>query len=247
MAKRRSFKKSRRTRRRTKTKVTKKIKKYVQRAIKSHVELKYITESVADTQISTISGAQPQGVSLLPNIVIGTATDQRIGNKIKLRKSIIKGFANLLPYNAITNSTPFPVWVKMWLVSYKPRNTTALNETNISTEFFNAGSTNAGFLGTLRDLHRDINTDNWIVHKTKMFKLGEGTGSNGYADNGSFTKPWSFRFDKYLKSKLIFNDGSNNPSNKNMFLIFQAVNADGTATVSNCEVHYTESHWYEDA
>lgn len=241
-----SYRKKSSRRRKRSTKVSKKVKSYVKKAIRTHIETKFANQNVLNSTITTAAGSSPTGNSLTPTITIGTNSDNRIGNVIRLRRSTIKGFVNLLPYNAVTNPMPFPVYIKMWVVSYKSRNTAVITDTTASTDFFNYGATNGGFQGNLLDMVTAVNTDAWTVHKTKMFKLGEGTGSNGYADNGSFTKPFSIRFDKYLKGPIKFNDATTVCTNKNLFLFIQAVPADGSATTATAEWHYSETHYFED-
>jgi len=246
---RRTYRKKnlRRRSRRPKAKVTKKLKRYVQRAIKSHIESKVFIVSSLNNAITTANGTVPLASYLLPSPSLGTASNNRIGNEIKLRKSYIRGYVNCLPYSAISNPTPFPIYVKMWLCAYKTIMTASISATNIATDFFNTGASNQGFVGNILDLTNPNNTDAWTIYATKTIKLSETVGTNGYADTGSFTRPFYFRIDKHVKSKLKFNDIGQTPTNKNLFLIYQAVTADGSATTQSAEVHVTTHFTFEDA
>lgn len=240
---------------RTAKKVSKAVKSYVKRAIHRNEENKVIINYGANQSLSTANTSTPAYLNLVPLPVQGTAQNQRIGNTIKVVKGFIRGHVNLLPYNASTNPYVGPVMIKMWLASNRQYNTNLLSSTNCATDFFEIGASTTGFQGNMLDIELTNNKDNWIIHKTKTFELGT-TGIAGFAnqnssswnDNSKFTVPFYFSFGHKMRKQIKFVDGATAPSNINMFLIFQAVYADGSnSAVTPAEYHYTSRVEYEDA
>ena len=255
------FKKSRRralrkrVRKVGKPKVSKVVKQYVRRAIHGSQENKLWVNYAANQTITTANSGTPTNISLVPTPSQGSAQYQRIGNVIRVVKGFIRGHVNLLPYNATTNPYVGPVIIKMWLCSNKTYNTTTLSATSCSLDFFEAVSSNAGFQGNMLDIELTNNKDNWVVYKTKTFELGTtavagfaSANSSAWNDNSRFTMPFYFSFGRHMRRKIKYNDGTNVPSNINMFLIIQAVYADGSSSaVNSAEYHYTSRVEFEDA
>jgi len=247
---RRAFRKKQAKNPSQKSKVSKAIKTYVKRAIHGNTENKlFIYQAANQTITSVASPSTPSFLSLLPLPVQGTANNQRIGNQIKIVKAFIRGHVNLLPLNSITNPQQAPMMVKMWLCSSKTINTTSLSSTNCGTDFFETNGGSQGFQGNMLDMELTNNKDSWVVYKTKTFKLGlTAYGSQQFADNSNFNMPFYFSYGRHLRRKLKFNDTGVAPTNANMFLIFQVVNADGSSTALNsAEYHTTLRVEYEDA
>jgi len=96
------------------------------------------------------------------------------------------------------------------------------------------------------------NKERWIVHATKVVKLGLATvqgAATGTSDNGSFSVPFQFSFGKHL-GKCKFEDSGTIPTNKNLWLVFTAAKADGSDGDANsdyAEFHYVTSWNYTDA
>lgn len=255
----RRVKVARRTRkagRRTKV-VSKNIKTYVKRAISRNMENKVWESYGNNIPIVTTVGSTPTFLgNLLPQPSQSVTQSGRIGNEIKIRKGYVRGYVNLLPYNATSNPLSTPVMVKMWLVSCKYLNTATLSSTNISTDFFEIGSSTAGLQGNLIDTVLSVNKDNWTVHKTKQFELGAtyastsgAVGTGGYFDNSKMIMPFYFSFGNKFRTSLKYNDASSNvPTNRNLFLLFQAVYANGSTTgLQICQYTYNTRVEYEDA
>ena len=232
-----------------KGKVSPSIKSYVKKAISSNTENKVWINYGANQTIQTASGIAPAFQNLLPQITQGTSHGGRIGNEIKIKQGFIKGHVNLLPYNASTNNFQAPLYVKMWLCSNKKINSNVVSGTDITTNFFELTGGTAGFQGNMLDMEFTPNKEYWTVYATKTFELGLTTASAAqYQDNSRFSRPFYFSFGRYLKSKLKYDDNTAVPLNKNMFLLFQAVNADGSSSsVYPAEYHFNTRVEYEDA
>lgn len=236
--------------------VSKKLKAYVRKAIHSQIENKHFFSYAANNAIVTASTSTPTSLNLLPSLAIGASDGQRVGNNIKIVKGVITGFVNILPYSATLNPLSTPIMVRIWIVSGRQLNSNNFANYSPGTNFFEAGSSQVGFQGTMLDMVLRNNTQEYIVHAQKTFKIGAGyasgtgpVGTSGYFDNSPMSRKFTFNWGRYVRSKLIYNDAVTNiPTNRNMFIVFQAVNADGSSSAVNpAEFHYTNEVLYEDA
>lgn len=226
----------------------------IKSVISRQAERKSWFDYASNIQIVGASNSLPVFRYLLPTVAQGTGFSGRIGSKISVKRAVIHGHVNILPYNASTNPNPIPIYVKMWLVSCKTINTNTLSSTPITSVFFDVVNTTVSFQGNMLDMEFTIDKQTWTLYAQKTIKLGAGyasstgpTGTGGYYDNSPMSVPWSFNYTKHLKM-LDFNESTNTPTNKNLFLIFQAVNADGTNSsgYSSAEFHYNTRIDYED-
>lgn len=229
------------------------VKQYVKKSIHAQLENKVYIDYGANQTITNASAGTPTGKYLLPVVSQGTAQNQRVGNELTIRYASVSGYVNLLPYSSITNPEPAVQLVKMWIVSGKRINSNNITQYDWS-KWFEVGATNAPFQGNTLDMLLSHNKDDFTVYATRSFKLGMSTDSKGsnpvnsYFDNSPMTQKFYFNFTKSVRKKLKFNDGSGTPNNANMWIIFQAVNADGTTTaINSCEFHYQTKIVYEDA
>lgn len=214
--------------------------------------------SAHNAQIETSPPTKPLTSNLIPQIVQGTGHSQRIGNEVSVSNAYIKGLVNIRAFDATNNPLPVPIWVKMWLVSYKVTNQPSLTEVNTFSQFFDSNNTSTGFQANTLDMILTPNKDVWTVHKTKMIKLGTSNTYNGisatpittagYFDNSPMSAPFYFNFTKLIH-KLKFDDTVNNLcTNRNLFIIYQCVNADGqSSTYTPAEIHTSVRVEYTDA
>jgi len=230
------------------------VAKTVQRAITNNLEKKSYTVYGANTSIATASGGVPASLYCLPVPSRGTDNTNRIGNKIKVVYSILDMFINILPYNVSTNPLSTPVQVKIWICKYKLANVNLTSSTNVATDFFEINGANTGFQGNMLDMVLPVNEDAWTVLESRQFKIGASSattggavGTSGYFDQSEMSKHVVFDLTKYT-GRLLFNDGSNVPTNNNLFCFIQSVYADGSSSAISCaEVHYAIKHKFIDA
>lgn len=233
-------------------------KKYVKRMIHSNIENKVLISGDRNNNISAAQGTNsiPTFIQLVPTLGTGATNSLRNGNTITVKKSYIVGSVNMLPYNSVTNPLSTPTCVKMWLCRRKNSNI-AVSSVPTSTDFnywFETSNGSTNFLGDIRDTFSSPNKDYWTI-------LGQRTMTFSTANAGGFTtgglnsptayvsKRFSFPLTKHL-GKLLYNDSSSSfPTNKELFLVFQAVLCDGTSssTLQLAEFHYHIRHEYEDA
>lgn len=236
-------------------KVSKAIRSYVDRAMSVKKQNRQIIIPSANNALSTaIAGSAPTAViNLLPQPSRNVNDDGRIGNALTIKRGIIKGYVNLRPYNSVSNPIVAPLYVKMWVVSSKITNSGTLADTNIATNFFDGNTTPNGFQNNILDLTLPNNRESWVVHYTKIIKLGLGSGTNTYLstqvsvnDNSSFTGSFQFNWGRKCRSVLKYQDSVATPTNRNMWLIMTAVSADGEGTtITGAEYHYTNITTFE--
>lgn len=250
--------KKRLARRKTSKRVSKSFAAKVKRVISRQAENKVWLAYGANNAITTVStGATPTNIQLVPSVSQGTGHANRVGDVINIRKAYIRGFVNLLPYNATTNPTVGPVYVKMWLLSVKNMtNSGTLSSSLIGNNMFEAGTSSIGFQGNMLDMVLSPNDMLVTVHKTKTIRLEAGAtqGSTYYnaaggscGGKGSFSVPFYFSYAKHMR-RLKYDDTSPvQPTNRNLFLAFQAVYADGTSlALTTAEYHYAIRVEFED-
>lgn len=243
--KKRTYKKKRSI---AKSRVSLATKMYVKKAISINAENKYYIDYGINIPITTVFGTTPTALVLVPRINQGVQKSQRVGNEIKVKRAVVQGYVNLLPYNATTNTKPAPVMIKMWVVSNKQINGIILSATNIGTQFFDVVNGATGLQGNMLDLLFTVNPESWRVHKSKQFELGYTSGSvTGAAyDNSKFNHKFSFDVTKHLNT-IKYDDTAVAPTNKNLYLIMQSVYPDGTSdSVVSAEYHFVYKVEYED-
>jgi len=252
MPKKRAYRKP--MRKSGKTSVSPAIKKYVKRVVNGNTENKIWVRQATNVSLNTATAAAtPTNISCLPEPSQGSGDGDRIGAKINCKKSYIRGFVNLQPYDAVTNSASCPIYVKMWLFSIKYVNTNTLSAAAlVASDFFKTTNSNTGFNGTMRDMTLEPNNDIITVYKTKTVRLGTTSYTSGvgqtssWMDNSPMSAPFYFNTSKIIKT-LKFNESTTYATNKNLFLAFQAISCSSASTITPAEFHYNNYVSFEDA
>lgn len=231
--------------------------KKVLKVIHKQAENKIWIAYQANNNITTASSSTFTNISLMPTMTQGTGHSNRVGDDITVVKAIINGYVNLLPYNSVSNPTVGPLYVRMWVLSVRNiQNAQTLSTSTISSNFFETNGGSAGPQGNILDMCLSVNKQNFIIHKQKtvLLEAGATQGSTYYNSAGGscggagrFSAPFYFDVSKHL-GKLKFDDTSpTQPTNKNLFLAFQAVYADGTSlALTACEFSYNYRVEFED-
>jgi len=230
--------------------ITKIVKSVLSRQAENKAWFDYgANQSIICTAVST-----PTNKNLLPQLAQGVSKSQRVGNEIRVKSGYVKGHVNILPFDSITNNLPVPCYVKIWILSQKIVNTNSLASTTIASNLFDTVSSAVGMQGNMLDIDFTLNKDSWISHGSKTLKLGSGypsatgpVGTAGYYDNSPMSLPFYFNFGKYIKS-LKFDDTTTVPTNRNMWIAFQVVPANGATATGQimAEFHYSTRVEYED-
>lgn len=271
MAKRRTYRKKRTYRKRrggTRRRVSnKRIKRIVRKVIarqtenkvSQFIDLNKILRVTSDTAgfdaINVIAlGCQTSGY----NIPQGVGQSQRIGNKIRVKRAVIKGTMVPMQYNATTNPVPAPCQVKMVLF-YDREGPTSIPTPASNADIFDFNNSTNSFHGDLVDMFAPFNTERYRILKTRIFKLGyatsdltsTGTGSLNYANNDfKYNCNFSINYTKYLPKVQTFRDNNIDSTTRQLYLMWIPVAATGGAflnTVRPVGVQYTCTLQYEDA
>jgi len=242
-----------------KSSIPKGLKAYVANAIQSVAEKKTVVANANSFDISSCQvGETPSYLYCVPRIAQGTAQNQRSGNDIRVTSGIIRGHLSLTFVNNETSPYVSPVLIKMWLCRYKTANTVSLLNTNCDTSFFEAATGNTkGFTGQIGDMDQYPNLDSWDIFETKEVKIGVSSTSVFapsdnvvFYDNSSAVAPFDFSLGKHLRGVTSYvDDDSTIPSNKNLFLVFQATYAFPAATTVGsviAKASYAIKHEYID-
>lgn len=197
--------------------------------------------SVANIADQNILWVSPNATNL--PIIQGVRQDERVGNKVRTKRCILKVIMYPKPYDSIINPTPKPQIVTMWCVSARigyASNTSMA--TIFDTNFFQDGFTSTGYLSQLLDSISEVNGEAVQLHWKRSFKLGHATH---YAQPNQATEPYpsnvqysnndykmniirQFDLTKAMKKTYTFDDTNNTPNDRSTFIIFGVANADGT-------------------
>ena len=194
--------------------------------------------------ITAFGGGIPLDINLMFNPTTlaqnqGVGQGDRIGNSIRIIKSVIKGVIYPLPYGGATNPLPTPMEVRA--VYLTNRQVPQANPTN--GNFFQGGDTTYGLTGTMFDMVGDINRDINTVYKDKVYKIGTSIGgpaaqggqatyafhaNNDFKYNVKFTQDIT----KFMPKVVHFNDNSTTPQEKYVWLRLFAADADNSASAA---------------
>lgn len=229
------------------------VKDYVNKAIHANLENKDYTTEISKTMcnISNATNFQngnmfqltPSGATnYLYQIPLGTGQGTRVGNQITVQKAYIRFVIYPTLYNAISNPTPKPQDMTMYIFSVRRgvAGNSVSDAWNIfSTSFFANGNSYNGALGNLYDTVSIENKDVVRLLKKKTFKLSASnaqlqSGVSGALSNNDYKLNIIKRVNitKYLPKKITFNDADANSTSRQIFCVFNPVNCDGTGTAS---------------
>lgn len=263
---RRKYAKKRAPLRAKKTKksfVSSSVRKYVKRTISKTIENKCIQVnggfSFGNYLESPDLGAYPMApLALYWSLPQSIGQGGRIGNQVKIKSAHLNYILRPTPYDAVSNPNPCPTEVQLMLGYLRASPNTLPVAADIN-QLFQAGSSSAGPVGTLRDLISSINTDKWVIKKRWTHKLGfadnSGTGAlpgSQYFDNNDFhlNIKRSINITKMLPSHFRFNDTEQSNLTKNLFFLQNAVQANGSgggATQLFANIEFWIDIRYEDA
>lgn len=168
----------------------------------------------------------------------GTGNYQMLGNRIRRKYARLSLAVVPNGYNVTTNPTLMPLHVRCYIYKSKnaPVGTPQVSDfQGASATFFENGMSYTGFSGTIMDMNRRINTEDftYVAHRTfkigNSIPLGAGTNStpNYYFSNNDYklnsTINWNIT--KYLPEYQTQSD-NNLWQNPCVFLLWQVVPGD---------------------
>jgi hypothetical protein len=171
------------------------------------------------------------------SIVQGVGQGDRIGNRIKTRRVILSYAIYPNPYHATTNPTPTPQEVDIYILADKNLASMPTTVGALAT-VYNTGDTSTGPTGSLVDLTRPINTDDFVVMRRIRHKVGfqafvanpGGVATWGYASSSDFSLNVINKVDitSCVPKNITYNDTTTIPTSQIVYVYMQAVNADGS-------------------
>lgn len=186
------------------------------------------------------------------SLLQGNTNDTRVGNKISNCKYRISGFVETLPYHGVINTSQKPFELHMVVLKAK-------NGLPVTNAFQDVKSYPANAVGPVDDLMATCypwNTDQYIIKKHKVFKLGATfpyiSGSAltdvtaGYDPKFYFQR---FSVDIPVSKTMTFNDGSTSPNDIQYSIIWYVMNGDGvqlTANQERCQITYASYFSFQD-
>lgn len=185
------------------------------------------------------AGSANKQYTLTPNtatltIVNGTNVDQRIGDKVEIKKATFKGVLNPLIYDSVTNQFPAPQLVKMYFLTDKVNPTQATDPSTLG--FFREGATASAMDGDANDPYKEINTEYFHLYGSRIFKVGyasyNGTGGAAGAqykpnNDHQISNQFSIDVTKWMPKKIVWNDAGTNPTSRKLYVVCEAVNSPG--------------------
>lgn len=238
--------------------IPKKIKNYVKGAIDREIEVNQSQKNIWSLASTLGAGCNfptdTRGLtstSIIPTVVKGDEVNQRDGNRIRVKKFILRYALRAMDVtNGGTNDNPFsPFMVRVCVYSHKYNKSDSSNEKLLKT-----GAT-AGPLGiTPESWFEDYYKDEFNIHHSKTYYMQparRATGNlapNQYAQDSTVPKAKQY-IQKSVSIKVpktfLYNDVTtgtlaNLPTNCNMFMLVAVCNVSGTmnnaTTDQRCQV-----------
>jgi len=167
-------------------------------------------------------------------IAQGTGQGNRIGNKIKITKSLLRIILSPYPYAATYNTNPAPQDVRVVMFKLKGPDrglTEAATCFSTTGNCFQSNNTSAGLDGTYLDCIRKLNKDVLTVYYDKVVKVGMASNTDA-ASGGTASYGWfannDYKFNQFLEIDMLkngypkqfqYNDTSTSPYGYNPLYI----------------------------
>ena len=178
-----------------------------------------------------------------PSIARGTTNNNFIGNKYNIVKYTHTLVLCPTPYNSTTNTQVTPCYVKVYYFKSKqyPTADLTVNLFNTYGQFFAGGAADIGFAGSLMDLTRKIQSENYTYLTSKTYKIGpsappttSGTTTYHPYSNNDFQLSVIDKIDltEHFKSPIKVND-ANITTTPWVFFIVQCISATGNVLATS--------------
>jgi len=224
----------------------KKARKFVREVVASQEEKKVQEYTVPAFYLANpvnTTGFTAQNVWELTNsesgsqsiaIAQGTGQGNRIGNKIKITKSLLRIILSPYPYATTYNTNPAPQDVRIVMFKLKGPDrglTEAATCFSTTGNCFQSNNTSAGLDGTYLDCIRKLNKDVLTVYYDKVVKVGMAANTDA-ASGGTAAYGWfannDYKFNQFLEIDMLkngypkqfqYNDTSTSPYGYNPLYI----------------------------
>lgn len=250
-----------------KSSVSSSVANYVKKQIHRNIEDKCVQINFGQSFGNILESPEFNAFPMCPlssywTIPQGVTQGTRLANQIKTRKVYLNYILRPNSWDSTFNTIVRPTYIQMFLGYVKNTPCFAPIPGDLA-QLFQSGASSVGPFGNLRDIISVINTDYWVIKKKWIHKLGyaNNAGSTGsvaaqqasqFYSNNDFKYSITKKMDitKMLPSTHIFNDSSTSTNTRNLFLMYNAVSADGSTFGSNqlpANIEYWIDFHYEDA
>ena len=191
-------------------------------------------------------------LKIMPNIPTGSNSWQRVGQKIRLMKVVIRG--HIMTSGAETlSSSRSRYGVRHAILSDKQKNDyTKVDTTDLGQALEGVSAAGQYFSGTISEYQTPINRENFTSRMDKKFPMtqilaegNDGKSSLARSNIKFFTKTLTFG----RNGRDIFFEGSNVPINFPYFMLLGYCYLDGSAadiTSTDLRMAYTATAYYKD-
>lgn len=191
-------------------------------------------------------------------IAQGAGQGDRIGNKIRTKKLVMKYIFNPAAYNAVTNSAPAPMDIRMFWLYDKDGSETLPSQLDF-TKFFQVGDASASPQSYIADMMLDVNRDLFQVYAERRYKLGyQQVSAAGVLANNEYYANNDYQYNvmdeidltPYTSRVFTFNDNNNSPNTKGLYCVVLCAAASGailSTTQLPVNLFYTLQYKYTDA
>lgn len=208
--------------------------KTIQKVINKNAENKLSFGSLQNSYYNSGINSAADCVSVITNIAIGTADNQRIGDQVRMQSHNLRGCIQLA--SPASNIANVRIAVRLMVVQPKQYNNQAeaITAGAVWTSYLlKKGGATSAFTGTLNDLWAPINTDAITKYYDKVFYLNTAYQATAV---GLSTLPASIRFFKIplsRKNKLLKYDANIDsgltPTNYAPIILLGYTKLDGSA------------------
>lgn len=252
-----------RTTRSRKPKVAPAIKSYVTRALRSNVETKMATLTYTLTSFNGTITSVPDLITALPTVTQGVDTNQRIGQKVKPLKIVIRGY---VIYNTDDIAGTGLLDARMLggrLFLYQSKGNKNFNNSIYESNLLDIGSSTKQFTGTAMDWITPTNKNLFTFYKDKKFIVQKPYGTTNDSSpahsttincmNKSLYTPFVFTLTQKQLPAFFNYDDSLNLSypvnfNPNLSLGYcDLLNKTADTVTSQLQMEFISTLYYEDA
>ena len=239
--------------------------KNIARKIQTHREVKqYQKTSNVQTLTTYFNAASFQGSNVIPlgpsslagsQMAQGVGNSERIGNRIRPVKVMLKLVLSPAPYDVTVNPIPAPYDVRMFIAHSKQTNSALA----VDSKWFEANNLTIAPQDNMTDQLLNVNKDIYVVNRDMILKVGpasaEGLGNSAtyqYQSNNDYKLNQVLQLDitDCFPKNIVFNDASTLPTSIVPYMIFLLSRADGqssAAFITPVVLSYTCTWRYTDA
>lgn len=236
-------------------------KKRVLKVIRSQAETKQAYHTLTPTDFNSAISGSGDALRIIPNISLGSDSNNRVGNIIKPQSLSLRMILQMLPQGNTQSASVCKLAARVMIVTPKMYPTWATASANTGSwmpYLLQKGTTPSGFSGAIDDLYAPVNTNAITTHYNKVFYFNQpwatSSASSIALDQShlvrfvrktiKFGSNRSFKYDENV-------DGGLTPANGNAYvMVVGYAFVDGTSpdTVSTrVRVQYDAILNYEDA